>query len=171
MTRLLFQGVPGVADNSESLRINSSEPLRISPFESLRINSNECHPERVRRGGRVEGPAFSSACVQSLTFLVATHFRPTPIAENCRLSRWEQRRGTQNLGRAPCISARKSRGFSHRPFLRSFSPKHPDFVADHYPRLAHNQRVKTGTGKSKPPFTVLKVRNPGKAPPPPAQFS
>jgi len=44
MSRLLFQGVPGVADTSESLR----------------TISNSCHPEQVlAKRGRVEGSAFA----------------------------------------------------------------------------------------------------------------
>src|ERR1700690_273025 len=50
MSRLLFQGVPGVADESES--------LRTTPYL--------CHPERVpAKRGRVEGPAFAFPSVPS----------------------------------------------------------------------------------------------------------
>jgi amidophosphoribosyltransferase len=42
MTRVLFQGIDGVVDRSESFRCSQQMG---------------CHPERVRRSGRVEGPA------------------------------------------------------------------------------------------------------------------
>jgi amidophosphoribosyltransferase len=57
MTRRLFQGVPGVADISESLRTISN---------SCHLDSNSRHPERVRaKRGRVEGPAFAFSLVPS----------------------------------------------------------------------------------------------------------
>ncbi len=67
MSRLLFQGVPGVADISKSLRTISN---------SCHPRSNNCHPERFQaKRGRVEGPAFAFPLVpgplvpQSLQFV------------------------------------------------------------------------------------------------------
>ena len=51
MTRLLFQGVPGVPDISDSLRITSN---------CFHPDSSNCHPERARaKRGRVAGSALA----------------------------------------------------------------------------------------------------------------
>src|SRR5271169_4553866 len=58
-----------------------------------------CHPERSLAAfwpNGVEGPAFSSACAKSLTFLIATNFR---------LTTREQSQSHSLLGRDPQVDA------------------------------------------------------------------